>query len=83
MLQIIVEDYTFTWINMYDETLNMGAAREALDMFFLNRKEKAKDNNNKTIAKCKHCSMEFDDKERLSVHDKKAHSGRGERKKKS
>jgi len=39
-------------------------------MFFLNRKEKAKDNGNKTIAKCKHCAMEFDDKERLSVHDK-------------
>jgi len=27
--------------------------------------------------------MEFDDKERLNVHDKKAHSGRGERKKKA
>lgn len=68
---------------MLDETLNMGAAGETLDMFFLNRKEKARDNGNKTIAKCKHCAMEFDDKERLSVHDKKAHSGRGERKKKA
>jgi|GEM_PF-895479 len=46
----------------------MGTAGEAPDMFFLNRNEKAKDNGNKTIAKCKHCAMEFDDRERLSVH---------------
>jgi hypothetical protein len=52
-------------------------------MFFLNIKEKSKAKANKTIAKCKHCAMEFDDKERLSVHDKKAHSGRGESKKKA
>jgi hypothetical protein len=52
-------------------------------MFFLNKKEKSKANGNKTIAKCKHYVMEFDDKERLSVYDKKAYSGRGERKKKA
>jgi hypothetical protein len=49
-------------------------------MFFLNKKEKSKA---KTIAKSKKYAIEFDDKVRLSVHDKKAHSGRGERKKKA
>jgi len=36
------------------------------------------------IFKCKHCDMEFDDKERLKRHDRKAHFGKkGGRKRKS
>ena len=33
--------------------------------------------------KCKECGMQFQSKENLQVHKKKAHSGRGERKKKA
>ncbi|MGC2427161.1 MAG: hypothetical protein WA421_09005 [Nitrososphaeraceae archaeon] len=52
-------------------------------MRLFKRKEKEKDSNNNTstLIKCKHCDMEFEDKERLKIHDKKAHSGKGERKK--
>ena len=47
------------------------------------RKRKRKDgnNDNKATIKCKKCTMTFQDKERLDIHQKKAHSGRGERKK--
>lgn len=34
-------------------------------------------------VKCKECGMQFENKERFRVHSKKAHSGRGERKKKA
>jgi hypothetical protein len=33
--------------------------------------------------KCKECGMQFQSKDNLQVHKKKAHSGRGERKKKA
>jgi uncharacterized C2H2 Zn-finger protein len=33
--------------------------------------------------KCKECGMQFQSKENLQVHKKKAHSGRGESKKKA
>jgi hypothetical protein len=54
-------------------------------MRLFKRREKEKgnddDNNTSTLVKCKHCDMEFEDKGRLKIHDKKAHSGKGERKK--
>jgi hypothetical protein len=58
-------------------------------MRLFKRKEKEKEkeknndngNNTSTLVKCKHCDMEFEDKGRLKIHDKKAHSGKGERKK--
>ncbi len=53
-------------------------------LFKRREKEKDNDNNNNntsTLVKCKHCDMEFEDKGRLKIHDKKAHSGKGERKK--
>jgi len=53
------------------------------DMFFFKRKGKENDDPGKTAIKCKHCSMVFEDKERLNIHNKKAHSGKGERKKKA
>ncbi len=34
-----------------------------------------------TVIKCKKCTMTFQDEKRLDIHQKKAHSGRGERKK--
>jgi len=33
--------------------------------------------------KCKECGMQFQSKDNLQIHKKKAHSGRGERKKKA
>ena len=52
---------------------------------FFKRKDKEEkvDKNNKAIVKCKECGMHFENKDRLNVHEKKAHSGRGERKEKS
>ena len=50
--------------------------------FKRNKKEKENDNNNNRSVTCKHCEMQFEDKERLKVHSRKAHTGRGERKKK-
>jgi hypothetical protein len=52
-------------------------------LFKRKAKEEKVDNNNRKIVKCKECSMHFENKDRLNVHEKKAHSGRGERKKKS
>jgi hypothetical protein len=48
--------------------------------FKRNKKERGTDDNRSVT--CKHCKMQFEDKERLKVHSRKAHSGRGERKKK-
>ena len=36
-----------------------------------------------TNMKCKECGMQFQSKDNLQVHKKKAHSGKGERKKKA
>jgi uncharacterized C2H2 Zn-finger protein len=49
-------------------------------MFFF--KKNRNETDNKKLIKCKGCEMKFDDKDRLTIHNKKAHSGRGERKKK-
>jgi hypothetical protein len=46
-----------------------------MELFF-KRNKKEKDNE------CKHCDMRFEDKQRIKVHSKIAHTGRGERKKK-
>ncbi len=35
------------------------------------------------VMKCKECHMEFNTKDRMNAHKKIAHSGRGEKKKKS
>jgi|GEM_PF-796077 len=37
---------------------------------------KRKDKEGNRTFKCKHCDMEFDDKERLKRHDRKAHFGK-------
>jgi hypothetical protein len=58
--------------------LNIRFVKGAIVMFFFKR------NRNKTddeLIKCKECEMKFDNKDRLLIHNKKAHSGRGERKK--
>jgi uncharacterized C2H2 Zn-finger protein len=53
----------------------------AIAMFFFKRNRNESEYDKKLI-KCKGCEMKFDDKDRLTIHNKKAHSGRGERKKK-
>ena len=50
-------------------------------MDLLKRKQKLQENASKSIERCKHCTMQFKDKERLRTHQRIAHSGRGERKK--
>jgi hypothetical protein len=57
--------------------------RSTIMVLFFKRNRKEKENNkNNRIVTCKHCEMQFEDKERLKVHSRKAHTGRGERKKK-
>lgn len=56
-------------------------------MRLFNRKREEKQDQETDIkgkpVKCKECGMQFENKERFRVHSKKAHSGRGERKKKA
>ena len=56
-----------------------------MNLIFFKRNKMGKegnkhDNRDKSV-KCKHCKMSFENKERLKVHSRIAHSGRGERKK--
>jgi hypothetical protein len=60
--------------------LNIGFVKEVVAMFPFKRNRKKSEYDNKLI-KCKECEMKFDNKDRLLIHNKKAHSGRGERKK--
>ena len=39
------------------------------------------DSDKGNTVKCKQCGMTFQGKERLEIHRRKAHSGKGERKK--
>ena len=45
--------------------------------------EHGKTTTTAATIKCKECGMQFQSKENLQVHKKKAHSGRGESKKKA
>ena len=49
-------------------------------MFSFKRNRNKSESGNE-LVKCKGCEMKFDNKDRLLIHNKKAHSGRGERKK--
>ena len=54
----------------------------------LKRKEQKEKGQGKTTTtaaniKCKECGMQFQSKDNLQIHKKKAHSGRGEKKKKA
>ena len=54
------------------------------DLF--NRKVQTEEKGKTTPAaniKCKQCGMQFQSKDNLQVHKKKAHSGKGEKKKKA
>jgi uncharacterized C2H2 Zn-finger protein len=46
------------------------------------KKEEAGTTTSTNNIKCKECGMRFQNKGSLQVHKKKAHSGKGERKKK-
>jgi hypothetical protein len=54
-----------------------------------NRKGQKEEEKGKTTPaaaaniKCKQCGMQFQSKDNLQVHKKKAHSGKGEKKKKT
>ena len=48
--------------------------------FLFKRKRKNGTNDDNTAIKCKKCHVHFRTKE-INIHQKKAHSGRGERKK--
>jgi hypothetical protein len=48
---------------------------------FKEKFHKAKDDHE--IFKCKVCKMEFDNKDRMDIHKKIAHSGKGEKKNQS
>jgi hypothetical protein len=53
-----------------------------------NRKGQKEEEKGKTTPaaaniKCKECGMQFQSKDNLQIHKKKAHSGKGEKKKKT
>ena len=50
-------------------------------MMFTFKRNGNKSESDNELIKCKECAMKFDNKDRLLIHNKKAHSGRGERKK--
>jgi uncharacterized C2H2 Zn-finger protein len=55
-------------------------------MSFLFKRIRGRNNDNSNAdktssVKCKECGMTFQEKSRLEIHRKKAHSGKGERKK--
>jgi hypothetical protein len=52
-------------------------------MRLFNRKQDQETELKDKRVKCKDCGMQFENKDRLKIHTKKAHSGRGERKKKT
>jgi hypothetical protein len=47
------------------------------------KEEKGKTTPAAANIKCKQCGMQFQSKDNLQVHKKKAHSGKGEKKKKA
>jgi hypothetical protein len=48
---------------------------------WIKRENLGKNCIDKKRIKCKHCEMGFENKERLKIHSRIAHTGRGERKK--
>jgi len=50
-------------------------------VMFSFRRNRNKNESDNELVKCKGCEMKFDNKDRLLIHNKKAHSGRGKRKK--
>jgi hypothetical protein len=56
-----------------------------MNLIFFRRNKMDKEGNKHDkggkSVKCKYCKMGFENKERLKVHSRIAHSGRGERKK--
>jgi hypothetical protein len=62
--------------------MSKGKSKSKLLSLF-NFKEKFSKNKEDEVTKCKECNMEFNTKERMNSHKKIAHSGRGDKKKKS
>jgi uncharacterized C2H2 Zn-finger protein len=52
-----------------------------MSFLFKRKRKNGTNDDNKAAIKCKKCTMTFQDEKRLDIHQKKAHSGRGERKK--
>ncbi|HEY7078067.1 MAG TPA: hypothetical protein VH500_00085 [Nitrososphaeraceae archaeon] len=52
-------------------------------MRLFNRKQDQETEIKDKPVKCKNCGMQFENKDRWKIHSKKAHSGKGERKKKT
>ena len=52
-----------------------------MSFLFKRKRKNGTNDDNKAAIKCKKCTMTFQDEKRLDIHQKKAHSGRGKRKK--
>ena len=73
------EKYFFIMISYVIKPLNIRFVKWLICSHF--RKNRNESEYDKKLIKCKECEMKFDHKDRLLIHNKKAHSGRGERKK--
>jgi hypothetical protein len=80
-LKFIFREYHYKITSLLNINKAFYAATNSKMSFLFKRKRKNGTNDNKGTVKCKKCTMTFQDKERLDIHQKKAHSGRGERKK--
>jgi len=66
--------------------INLEIKMKNLFKGLFNRKRQKEEKDKITPAaniKCKQCGMQFQSKDNLEVHKKKAHSGKGEKKKKA
>ena len=62
--------------------MSKGKSKSKLSSLF-NFKKFSKNKGADEVMKCKECNMEFNTKDRMNAHKKIAHSGKGDKKKKS
>jgi hypothetical protein len=63
--------------------MSKGKSKSKLSSLFNFKEKFSKNKGEDEVTKCKECNMEFNTKERMNAHKKIAHSGRGDKKKKS
>jgi hypothetical protein len=63
--------------------LSKDKARSKISNLFKFKEKLYKTKDDHEIFKCKVCNMEFDNKDRMNIHKKIAHAGKGEKKKQS
>ncbi|HEU4483204.1 MAG TPA: hypothetical protein VFR65_09140 [Nitrososphaeraceae archaeon] len=63
--------------------MSKGKSKSKLSSLFNFKEKFSKNKGADEVMKCKECNMEFNTKDRMNAHKKIAHSGKGDKKKKS